>query len=143
MEELCRQVAAAAVARVSPPGRWFVDITLTGDEDMLFLNRRHRGREETTDVLSFPQFSRRELEQGAVTMGGARGEPMPLGDVVINVDAARRSASQYGHSLRRELGFLTAHGTLHLLGYTHDGPDDEAVMMKLTEEILAPLHLER
>lgn len=142
IEGLCRRVAAAAVVKAAPPGRWFVDITLTGDGVMRSLNREYRGMDETTDVLSFPQFDGGELETAAEG-GEGGGGPLPLGDVIVNLEEARRAARRYGHSFRREVGFLTAHGILHLLGFTHEGPEDEAVMAGLTEEILAALGLHR
>ena len=100
---------------------------------MTELNRTYRGVDKTTDVLS---FSQRE---------GQNGDSWDnlLGDVIISVEQARRQAIEYGHSLAREVGFLTVHGVLHLLGWDHENPEDEGRMMAKTEEILHSLGLTR
>jgi len=59
-----------------------------------------------------------------------------LGDIFINVDAVRRQAADYGHSLKREFCFLTVHGLLHLLGYDHMNPTDDTAMITLQERVL-------
>lgn len=66
-----------------------------------------------------------------------------LGDVIISVEQARRQAQDYGHSMAREVGFLTVHGVLHLLGWDHEEPADESRMMAKTEEILGSVGLTR
>jgi probable rRNA maturation factor len=70
-------------------------------------------------------------------------EDLMLGDLVISVDRARSQAEDYGHSVDREISFLTVHGILHLLGWDHQTPADEARMMAKTEGILAGLGLTR
>lgn len=71
------------------------------------------------------------------------GEPLPLGDIVISLERCAEQAGEYGHSFERELGFLTGHGMLHLLGYDHQTPEEEAVMMAKTEQVLGELGLKR
>jgi probable rRNA maturation factor len=88
---------------------WLVD-----DKTMRDLNRRHRGRDKATDVLSFPQHA---VLAGAPA-AGARPELL-LGDVVISVDTARRQAAGYGAPLQRECERLLIHGILHLVGHDH------------------------
>lgn len=100
-----------------------VSIALIDDAQMEELNLRYRRREGTTDVLSFPQ------------------EGKLLGDVIISVPQAIRQASQYGHSLRRELGFLLVHGLLHLLGYDHQNREDDLAMQNTQKEILNKIRL--
>jgi len=80
-----------------------LDVTFVGKSDIRKLNKKHRGINKATDVLSFP------LE-----------EPTHLGDIVIAIDIATKQAKEYGHSFEREIAFLTLHGLLHLLGYDHD-----------------------
>ena len=81
-----------------------------------------------TDVLSFPQYDDlRELDNE---------EEICLGDVVICGRVARCQAEEYGHSLKREIAFLTAHSMLHLLGYDHMEPEEEAEMFRRQKEIL-------
>ena len=114
-----------------------VSISLVDDAAITDLNRDHRGLHKPTDVLSFSQLEGEELA------GLPEGEPVLLGDIVISVERCLEQAADYGHSFERELGFLTAHGMLHLLGYDHQTPEEEAAMMAKTEEILAGLGLTR
>ena len=91
-----------------------------------------------TDVLSFPLGENgvydKNLETGACL----------LGDIVISVPTAVRQADTYGHTLQRELGFLTVHSMLHLLGYDHEDGGIEAVRMREKEEhVLSELGLKR
>jgi len=110
-----------------------LSILLTDDETVHELNRTYRGVDKTTDVLSFSQQE------------GDNPDPVPqlLGDVVISVEQARRQAEDFGHSLAREMGFLTVHGILHLIGWDHETPDDERRMMAKTEDILGAIGLSR
>ena len=106
-----------------------LSIRLVGDAEMRRLNRRWRGRDRTTDVLSFP------LEEG----------PFPeiaiaLGDVVISLDTARRQAEERGLSLRAEVDRLLVHGVLHLAGYDHEvSPREERRMKRKERRVLADL----
>ncbi|HLS88150.1 MAG TPA: rRNA maturation RNase YbeY [Sphingobacteriaceae bacterium] len=148
-QEIVQGMTAAVEAAVqahAPPGRWLLDLTLTGDGSMAEINEKYRGRGETTDVLAFPQWSPEEWaamgDQGPP--GDAGGpEAEPLGDVVVNLAAAQRSAEAYGHSLARECAFLAVHGTLHLLGFDHGDEAAAARMEAATEAVLAPLGLRR
>ncbi len=110
-----------------------LSVLLTTDEEVRELNRTYRGIDRTTDVLSFPQH------EGE---GADPNDPL-LGDVVISMDAVERQALEYGHSLEREMAFLTVHGVLHLLGWDHQDPKDEERMMGKTEAILLGMGLTR
>ncbi|MFZ5816868.1 MAG: rRNA maturation RNase YbeY [Bacillota bacterium] len=140
-EELVRRVAERAFALAAPAlglgGNAEVSITFVDDEAITDLNRDHRGLAKPTDVLSFSQLEGEELA------ALPEGEPVPIGDIVISLERCLQQAADYGHSLERELGFLTAHGMLHLLGWDHQTPEQEAAMMAKTEEILAELGLTR
>ncbi len=92
-----------------------LSVLFTGDAEMKRLNRRFRGKNKTTDVLSFPA-------------GNAPG-PVMLGDVVVSVPVARRQARLTGWSLEKECFFLLLHGILHLLGYDHERGAKEARAM--------------
>lgn len=110
-----------------------VSVVLTNDEAVHALNREYRGVDRPTDVLS---FSQREGED-------ANPDDPVLGDIVISLDRVAAQAADYGHSFERELGFLTVHGVLHLLGWDHELPDEEKRMMAKTEEILGGIGLSR
>jgi probable rRNA maturation factor len=84
-----------------------VALVLTGDRAVHALNRRYRGKDKPTDVLSFPG------------PGGDDG----LGDIVISVETAARNARSLGRSLPQELEVLALHGFLHVLGYDHETDD--------------------
>lgn len=103
-----------------------VTITLVGDRAMRDLNRRWRGKDEATDVLS---FSQREGEGGAL-------HPELLGDVVVSVPTALRQAREGKCCFVAEIDRLVAHGLLHLLGYEHEGDAAAARAMRRRQEAL-------
>ncbi len=115
-----------------------VSITFTDDENIHSLNKRFRGVDAPTDVLSFPMMD----------FDNVCGEPAideienMLGDIVLNLQRARVQAEQYGHSFEREAAFLTVHSMLHLLGYDHEtGEADEMDMRARQSEIMAAMGL--
>jgi probable rRNA maturation factor len=114
-----------------------VSITFVDDQQIMDLNRDHRGLHKPTDVLSFSQLEGEELA------ALPEGEPVLLGDIVVSLERCAEQAADYGHSFDRELGFLVAHGMLHLLGLDHQTPEEESAMMAQTEEILGGLGLTR
>lgn len=115
-----------------------ISVTLVNDAQIHELNKMHRNIDRSTDVLSFPLGENgvydKNLETGACL----------LGDIVISVETAVRQAEEYGHTLQREIGFLTVHSMLHLLGYDHVDGGIEAVHMREKEErVLTELGLKR
>ena len=119
-----------------------VDVLVTNDEEIHRLNREARQVDRATDVLSFPAF---ELQPGELP-GPEDADPgtglVPLGDMMISMEHVAAQAKEYGHSNRRELGYLVVHSVLHLLGYDHvdEGPM-KARMREREEVILAELGL--
>jgi probable rRNA maturation factor len=132
--ELVRAVALRALRAEGLEGEYEVTLTIVPDGRMRELNRDHRGIDSVTDVLSFPLT---EPDGAGFVLPPA--EPTHLGDVVVALAQARRQAADYGHSLERELAYLTAHGILHLLGYDHERETDRQRMRAREEEILADL----
>lgn len=115
-----------------------VSVTFTDNEKIRELNRKFRGIDRATDVLSFPLFD----------YEGQTDEPPVdelvgmLGDIVISLEQAKKQAEEYGHSFEREAAFLTVHSMLHLLGYDHEtSKEDEADMRRRQSEILARMGL--
>ena len=115
-----------------------VSVSFCDNAEIRILNREHRGIDRETDVLSFPLLCDFEgfeydIENGAVA----------LGDIVISVEKAVSQAQEYGHSIEREMVFLTVHSMLHLLGYDHMTEDDEAEMFGIQKEIMKIIGIER
>ena len=110
-----------------------ISVTILDDQNIHEMNLETRGVDRPTDVLSFPVFDE-DFGVGYAV----------LGDIVISYDTAKRQAEQYGHSLERELAFLTVHSVLHLLGYDHEtSPEDEKEMFSRQEAILVSMGLKR
>ena len=113
-------------------------VTFVDNEQIRELNAEYRNKDSATDVLSFPLGENGEYDVNMET--GA----LLLGDIIISVPRAIEQAEMYGHSLRREIGFLTVHSMLHLLGYDHENEGIEAVRMREKEEqVLNKLGLKR
>lgn len=111
-----------------------VTVLLTTLEGIHALNLDFRNVDAPTDVLTFPAW---EGERLTAPPDGY------LGDIAICVARATEQAAAYGHSLTRELAFLAVHGTLHLLGYDHMEPAEEAVMFNRQEAILNEMGITR
>lgn len=105
-----------------------VTVVITDDETVRDLNRTYRGVDRATDVLSFP------MQEGDAPL--PPGEVPYLGDVIIAFPVAATQASRYGHTVQEELRLLTVHGILHLLGYDHTTPEEEAEMWRRQEAVL-------
>lgn len=122
-----------------------INVLLTNDEGIHQINLDMRDVDRATDVLSFPMF---ELEPGVPPEGEEYLDPAtelcPLGDMVISLERAEAQAKEFGHSLEREICYLTVHSVLHLLGYDHmdDGPM-KAQMRGREEAILGELGITR
>ncbi|MDY2678302.1 MAG: rRNA maturation RNase YbeY [Oscillospiraceae bacterium] len=115
-----------------------ISVTFVDDERIHELNREYRNVDRSTDVLSFPLG-----ENGVYDKNPENGACL-LGDIVISVETAVRQAETYGHSLQREIGFLTVHSMLHLLGYDHvNGGIEEVRMREKEEHVLTELGLKR
>jgi probable rRNA maturation factor len=115
-----------------------VSVSFINDKQIHELNKEHRNIDRPTDVLSFPLG-----EDGEYDVNYETGACL-LGDIVISLETATRQAQVYGHSLEREVGFLTVHSMLHLMGYDHVDGGVEAVRMREKEEnVLTNLGLKR
>jgi probable rRNA maturation factor len=113
-----------------------IDVTIVGDEQIKEMNNQFRNIDKSTDVLSFPLGENGVYDKNPVT------NAYILGDIVISIDHAVAQADLYGHSLRREIAFLTVHSMLHLLGYDHvNGGMEQAIMREKEEAILKNLGL--
>lgn len=106
-----------------------VSITFVDKDEIHKLNREYRKVDRPTDVLSFP-MNEEFLIEGVDSM---------LGDIVICMDIAKDQAKEYGHSLDREIMYLTCHSMLHLLGYDHIEEDDKKIMRGKEKEVMKKL----
>lgn len=115
-----------------------VDVTLVDNDQIHQINLQQRGIDAPTDVLSFPLG-----ENGQFEIDHATGEQL-LGNIVLSLERAVTQAEDYGHSLNREVGYLTVHSMLHLLGYDHVEGGLQAVHMREKEEtVMAKIGLPR
>ncbi len=106
-----------------------LSVVLTGDGEVKKLNKAYRGKDKTTDVLSFP------LLEGKKFPKNPKGQVL-LGDVVVSVPQTKRQAKANGKSFGSELALLITHGVLHLLGYDHVTLAQEKKMFRLQERIV-------
>lgn len=116
-----------------------INVLVTNDQGIQVINQAARDIDKPTDVLSFPMF---ELEAGAhpddwTEFLDPDTQLCPLGDMVISLERAVSQAKEFGHSLRREVGYLTIHSMLHLLGYDHLDEGPQKKMMRTREEQIA------
>ena len=114
-----------------------VSVTLTDDAHIHVLNRDYRGVDRPTDVLS---FALTESEEPAI-IDAPYG--VVLGDLVISLERVAAQAEEYGHSVLRELSFLTVHGMLHLLGYDHIEEEDRLEMEEEQRHVMDVLGIAR
>lgn len=103
-----------------------VSVTFTDNKGIHALNKKFRGVDRPTDVLSFPLFDY-EGESEEPPVDELFGM---LGDIVLSLERAERQAEEYGHSFEREVAFLTVHSMLHLLGYDHETSEEDETEMR-------------
>ena len=119
-----------------------INVLVTDDQGIQAINKANRDLDKPTDVLSFPMFQFTPGEKIDNWDGYIDPETgfCPLGDMCISLQRAQAQAKEYGHSLKREIGYLTIHSMLHLLGYDHldEGPQ-KAQMRKREEEIASTI----
>ena len=113
-----------------------LSVTLTDDEHIHELNKKFRGVDRPTDVLS---FAFRESDEPEILTD----EVEVLGDIIISLERAKVQAETYGHSYLREVIFLTVHGLLHLLGYDHIEESERLEMEREQDFVMSKLGIER
>jgi probable rRNA maturation factor len=129
---LIKRVIRTCVGTEYPKHKFEVNLTICDNNYIQELNKEHRGIDAPTDVLSFPFY---DFDTPEVTT--------LLGDIVISIDKAKEQAVSYGHSLKRELCFLAAHSSLHLLGYDHEDEKEREDMENRQRELLDSLGITR
>jgi probable rRNA maturation factor len=139
LEKTLRDTAdkAAQILGISPATE--LSILIVDNDYIRELNSLYRDRDEITDVLSFAMNEPGNDEPDYAEPGDIN----ILGDVVISLEKAWQQSQEYGHSLERELGYLLAHGFLHLLGYDHNSDDERKAMRDLEEKVMIAVNLGR
>jgi probable rRNA maturation factor len=126
-ENSLRQAATAALEVEGLSGRIIeLTIAISNDEEVQELNRSYRGKDSTTDVLSFA--AEEELPESPFTLPANARESRYLGDIIISYPQAERQSAEFGNNAAREVQELVIHGVFHLLGYDHEEEADREVM---------------
>ena len=126
-----------------------VSVVIADDEVVRELNRQHRGLDENTDVLSFSfthegeYYGEEERDKSETdidfVLPPGENDDTTLGEIIISYPQTCRQAEQAGHAVGQELTVLLVHGVLHLLGYDHEEPDDEAMMKAATSRAMGQM----
>ena len=116
-----------------------INVFVTNDKGIQAINAASRNIDKPTDVLSFPMF---QLIPGSLPEDWTEyldpeTDLCPLGDMAISLERAVAQAKEFGHSTRREIGYLTIHSMLHLLGYDHLDEGPMKAQMRAREEAIA------
>lgn len=114
--------------------KMYVSVILTNEDGIQKINSEYRNIDKPTDVLSFPMFELKEIEQ-AKTMEEV------LGDIIVCVPVVEKQAVEYEHSFEREFAYMLVHGFYHLMGYDHMEEEDKAKMRAKEEVVLNKLEL--
>lgn len=148
-EKIVRDIVEGALDYESCPYEAEVNVVLTDDEAIRQVNKEYRDMDRPTDVLSFPMLEYEAPsdfegveENFADCFNPETGELM-LGDIMISVNKVEEQAKKYGHSMERELAFLTAHSMLHLCGYDHMEDDERLLMEEKQRQILETMGYRR
>lgn len=147
-ESLIKKVIIATLDEEKCPYEAEVNVVLTDNEEIKRVNQEFREIDRPTDVLSFPMIDYEVpgefdfLEERYDCFHPESGELL-LGDIMISVERAREQAAEYGHSLEREIAFLTAHSVLHLCGYDHMEEEERLVMEDKQRKVLENLGINR
>lgn len=132
---LVRRCCNAVLRMENFQGAAEVSVTFANNEQIHELNKMHRNVDAPTDVLSFPMG-----EDGKYDIDPATNAKI-LGDIVISMEKAVEQADRFGHTLQREVGYLTAHSMLHLLGHDHEEPLEKVHMREKEELVMTQLGL--
>ena len=119
----------------------YITITFTNPENIQKINKEYRNIDKATDVLSFPMFEKKELENKIQEKDFLHEDI--LGDIVISIEKVKEQAKEYGHSFERELSYMLVHGFYHLMGYDHIEEEDKKEMRKKEEKVLEKLKIVR
>ena len=144
-QKLIRDVLEFAGSYIHLADNTEMSVTLVNNDEIHQINKKYRGVDRATDVISFAIEDDDDDDDFPIVMGEELKESIPenIGDIFVSVDKVAEQADYLGHSFERELGFLCVHGFLHLNGYDHMKKADADVMFPLQKEILNAYGLKR
>ncbi len=131
-----REVIEASLVYEGIDAACEVSLVFVDNNQIQEMNRDYRSKDQPTDVLSFPQYD-------TLSDMDTYPEELALGDIVISLERAIEQAEDFGHSLEREICFLTAHSMFHLFGYDHDTEENTKIMRQREEAVLENLGIRR
>lgn len=120
-----------------------ISISAVDKEEIHRINKEYRNVDRPTDVLSFPIFSREEINNFKNIDKDKRVKEMELGDIIICIDILKEHAKEYETGILRETLYMITHGVCHLLGYDHEIPEEKKEMRALEEKILKKIGVEK
>lgn len=147
--DIINKVVEKALDMEECPYEVELNVILTDDKEIQEINKNHREIDAPTDVLSFPMIDYQtpsdfsDLEENIEDYFNPETGELVLGDIIISVEKVMGQAEEFGHSIERELGFLTAHSMMHLFGYDHMEEDERIVMEEKQRNVLNELHILR
>ena len=150
-QKTAEEVIAHVLKQEGCPWECEVDILITDSEEVREYNKEYRGKDQTTDVLSFPNLewdAPADYESEGIdeliemSMNPETGLFI-LGEICLNKDRIISQAEEYGHGIRREYAFLIVHSMLHLLGYDHMEEDEAKVMEEKQKKYLEEIGISR
>lgn len=144
-QKLIRDVLEFAGSYIHLADNTEMSVTLVNNDEIHQINKKYRGVDRATDVISFAIEDDEDDDDFPIVMDEELKESIPenIGDIFVSVDKVAEQADYLGHSFERELGFLCVHGFLHLNGYDHMKKADADVMFPLQKEILNAYGLKR
>lgn len=143
-----RKGAAAVLELEGITAHAELSVLLTDDEGIRTINKAFRDIDKPTDVLSFPANElskplKAALDEGFAPERDLKSGRMFLGDIVISMERAKKQAGEFGHSLKREVAFLTVHAMLHLTGYDHEEKECEEIMREKQRLVMEKIRIKR
>jgi len=147
--KILERVVIECLNREKLSTKYEVSLSFVNNVEMSKLNYMYRNKKGTTDVLSFPMLESESFGCKADNQYCISDDEKYnfaeklLGDIVISIEKAREQATQYGHSIQREIAFLTVHSMFHLMGYDHEGESERKEMREKEEDLLCSLGLKR
>ncbi len=128
--KLIRQAIVFCYQMEKYPDHYQVSLSFVDNEEIHDLNRKYRGKDEPTDVLSFP-----------VDSESPEVDEKLLGDIVISTEKIIEQAEEYGHSVNREMIYLLVHSIFHLMGYDHMDENNKRIMRRKEEQVMEAMNL--